>query len=136
HDSTPPSSHYLFFTLPPPPELYTLLLHDALPILAAASGSPLSQYHAQVTRRDRLPGAGPDLGREPGQRPHRPVGDRGRQQVAGHHERRLALARRPPRPRTGAQRRDPARAHRRAPAPHLLGPDAEPGRDRRAGLAV
>src|SRR5206468_12984634 len=83
HDSTPPSSHYLFFTLPPPPELYTLLLHDALPILAAASGSPLSQYHAQVTRRDRLPGAGPDLGREPGPRPHRPVGDRGRQQVAG-----------------------------------------------------
>ena len=38
----------------------------------------------------------------------RPVGDRGRQHVPGHGERRLALARRPPRPRPGAQCRDPA----------------------------
>src|SRR5207248_11191136 len=45
-----------FFTYPPPPNLYTLSLHDALPILRRAA-------HAQHRSRPR--GGGTPLGRHP-----------------------------------------------------------------------
>src|SRR5262249_62038162 len=36
----PPSSPLLFFNDPPPPEIYTLSLHDALPICSLDAGCP------------------------------------------------------------------------------------------------
>ena len=89
-----------------------------------------------MARRDRLAGARLDLPRQPGQGPDRPVSDGASQHLAGAGERRVALARRAARPRARPQRRDPARADRHAPAPHLLRPYAQPLRPELVSILI
>src|SRR5438105_12552565 len=59
------SSIFFFFTVPPPTHIYTLSLHDALPIylrLAAARGGRLRDVAARAWARGR--GGGPRASRD------------------------------------------------------------------------
>src|SRR4051812_8938309 len=94
--------------------------------LRAPAVAPFRRTTLRVTRRDRLAGARRHLGREPGQRPYRPVGGGPVQHLAGHRERRLALARRAAPPPGRAPRPAPPRPPPPRPPPPPAGPPPPP----------